>query len=61
MTLTDAAGRLVASNIDFEGESDPLIVTTLPADGKYVLTVTDLQLGASADHSTASRWAICRW
>ena len=50
MTLTDAAGRLVASNIDFEGESDPLIVTTLPADGKYVLTVTDLQLGASADH-----------
>lgn len=50
LTLTDAAGRLVASNIDFEGESDPLIVTTLPADGKYVLTVTDLQLGASADH-----------
>jgi WD40 repeat protein len=50
LTLTDAAGRLVASNIEFEGESDPLFVTTLPADGKYVLTVTDLQLGASADH-----------
>jgi WD40 repeat protein len=50
LTLTDVAGRLVASNIEFEGESDPLVVTTLPADGKYVLTVTDLQLGASADH-----------
>jgi len=50
MTLTDASGRLIASNIDFEGESDPLIFTTLPADGKYVLTVTDLMLGASADH-----------
>src|SRR5205814_2277375 len=50
LTLTDATGRLVASNIDFECESDPLIVTTLPAAGKYLLTVTDLQLGASADH-----------
>jgi len=50
LTLTDSAGRLVASNIDFEGESDPLIIATLPADGRYLLTVTDLQLGASADH-----------
>ena len=50
LTLTDAAGRLIASNIEFEGESDPLIVASLPADGKYLLTVTDLQLGASADH-----------
>ncbi|MBV8882136.1 MAG: hypothetical protein JO332_19420 [Planctomycetaceae bacterium] len=50
LTLTDAAGRLIASNIDFEGESDPLIVASLPADGRYLLTVTDLQLGASAEH-----------
>lgn len=50
LTLTDAAGRLVASNIEFEGEADPLLVTRLPADGRYLLTVTDLQLGASADH-----------
>jgi WD40 repeat protein len=50
MTLTDSAGRLIAGNIDFEGESDPLMVTTLPADGKYLITVADLQLGASADH-----------
>jgi WD40 repeat protein len=50
LTLTDASGRLVASNIDFEGESDPLIVASLPADGTYLLTVTDLQLGASNDH-----------
>jgi hypothetical protein len=40
----------VASNIDFEGESDPLILATLPGDGRYILTVSDLQLGASADH-----------
>src|SRR6185436_5375628 len=25
LTVTDAAGRLLASNIEFEGESDPLI------------------------------------
>jgi hypothetical protein len=50
LTLSEASGRLVASNIEFEGESDPLIVATLPADGKYLLTATDLQLGASADH-----------
>src|SRR5579862_159919 len=50
LTLTDAAGRLVASNIDFEGESDPLIIATLPADGRYLLSVADLQLGASPDH-----------
>ena len=50
LTLADASGRLVASNIDFEGESDPLIVVTLPTDGKYLLTVADLQLGASNDH-----------
>lgn len=50
LTLTDATGRLVASNIDFEGESDPLILATLPADGRYFLSVSDLQLGASADH-----------
>jgi hypothetical protein len=50
LTLTDSAGRLIASNIEFEGESDPLIMSTLPADGKYLLTVTDLQLGASPDH-----------
>ena len=50
LALTDSAGRLVASNIDFEGESDPLILATLPADGRYLLTVTDLQLGASPDH-----------
>src|SRR5262249_54847913 len=50
MTLTDSDGRLIASNTDFEGESDPLVLTKLPADGRYILSVTDLQLGASADH-----------
>jgi len=50
LTLADAAGRLVASNIEFDGESDPLLVTRLPADGAYRLTVSELQLGASPDH-----------
>jgi WD40 repeat protein/mono/diheme cytochrome c family protein len=50
LTLTDATGKLIASNIDFEGESDPLLLATLPADGRYLLTVTDLQLGASPEH-----------
>ncbi len=50
LTLTDTTGKLVASNIEFEGEADPLLVTRLPADGRYLLSVTDLQLGASAEH-----------
>jgi len=50
LTLMDAGGRVVASNIDFEGESDPLVTYAVPRDGKYVVRVGDLQLGASAEH-----------
>lgn len=50
LTLMDASGRLVASCINFEGEPDPLLSTTLPADGGYRLTVADLELGASPNH-----------
>ncbi len=50
LSLLDATGRVIASNIDFEGESDPLLVAKIPADGTYTATLRDLQLGASADH-----------
>ncbi len=50
VTLTDPAGRVLASNIDYEGESDPLITYAVPADGRYLVRAGDLQLGASNDH-----------
>ncbi len=50
VTLTDSAGRVLASNIDFEGEADPLITFAIPADGRYLLHAGDLQLGASNEH-----------
>ncbi len=50
LTLSDASGRVLASNIDFEGDADPALFHALPADGRYVVRVSDLGLGASADH-----------
>jgi WD40 repeat protein/mono/diheme cytochrome c family protein len=49
ITLSDAEGKVLASNNDYDGV-DPLIAFTLPADGNYRLRVTDLMLGASAEH-----------
>lgn len=42
LTLYDGRGRIVASNDDATGR-DPRLALTLPADGKYFLTVTDAQ------------------
>jgi mono/diheme cytochrome c family protein len=50
VTLSDAGGRVLASNVDFEGEADPLLVHALPADGCYSVRVSDLQMAASGDH-----------
>jgi hypothetical protein len=50
LSLHDAQGRLLAENVDFEGEEDPLIVWRAPADGRYAARVRDLQLGGSTDH-----------
>ena len=50
VSVSDASGRLLASNIDFEGEADPFLAWTAPADGRYVVNVADLQRGASAEH-----------
>jgi hypothetical protein len=49
ITLSDTQGRVLASNNDYDGV-DPLIAWKVPADGSYRLRVSDLMLGASADH-----------
>ncbi|MCZ6793694.1 MAG: pre-peptidase C-terminal domain-containing protein [Planctomycetota bacterium] len=50
LVLTDGDGRLLARSNDFDGSPDPFIAFAVPADGEYVLRVTDLTLGGSADH-----------
>lgn len=50
LALSDASGRILASNVDFEGEADPLVAYTLPADGRYTVRVADLQMGGSPEH-----------
>lgn len=49
LTLTDAQGKVLASNNDFE-RGDPLLLHTFDQAGKYFITVGDLMLGASGDH-----------
>lgn len=50
ISLADATGRILASNNDYDGQPDPLIHFTIPADGRYLVMVREFQLGASADH-----------
>ena len=50
LTVADGSGRTLASAHDTDGEADPLLVFTPPADGRYVARVTDLQVAASGDH-----------
>jgi mono/diheme cytochrome c family protein len=50
LTLSDASGRALASAHDTDGDPDPLLLFTAPADGRYVARVTDLLSGASNDH-----------
>jgi WD40 repeat protein len=49
MTLSDAEGKVLASNNDYDG-LDPLIAYTVAANGTYRLRVSDLMLGASEEH-----------
>lgn len=52
LRIVDATGRILASNDDFEDKgsgmlthhADSLVSTTLPADGKYLVQVSDTQL-----------------
>ncbi|HYF00887.1 MAG TPA: LpqB family beta-propeller domain-containing protein, partial [Planctomycetota bacterium] len=50
VTLSDATGRLLASNIDYEGDVDPFIAFPVPSDGRYFVRVSDLQFGFSEEH-----------
>ncbi len=48
LTLYDARGRLLADQN--EAGSDPLMAFTVPADGRYVIQVSDLTRSGSAEH-----------
>lgn len=50
LTITDDQGRVLASSNDFDGQSDPLVAYTIPADGRYSVRVRDLLLAGSAEH-----------
>jgi len=50
LTIFDAAGRELADSNDFDDGADPLVAFSVPRDGRYVVRVNDLALGASADH-----------
>lgn len=50
LTLFDAAGRVVASNNDFDGESDPLVAFDPPTAGRYTVRISDLLQAGSAEH-----------
>src|SRR5690606_12876059 len=42
LSISDAAGRVLADNNDFGGSSDPLLHFVVPADGQYIAQVSDL-------------------
>jgi hypothetical protein len=50
VVLLDASGRALASSTRLEGNVDPLVEFTSPAEGRYVARVSDLQAAGSADH-----------
>ncbi len=50
ISLVDAAGRVLASNNEFDGDDDPFIAYTLPADGKYTVRIWDSIHTASPEH-----------
>jgi len=50
LTLYDSSGRVLADNNDFGGTLDPLLSLTIPADGRYVIQVSDLMLAGGGEH-----------
>jgi WD40 repeat protein len=50
LTLFDAHGRLLADNNDFGGTSDPLLAFSVPADGRYVIQISDLMLAGGGEY-----------
>jgi len=51
LTLSDASGKVLASNNDFDGGTDPLLAYTFSVDGLYTVRISDLMLGGSKEHS----------
>src|SRR6185369_6331110 len=51
LTLSDASGKVLANNNDFDGGTDPLLAYTFSADGRYTVRISDLMLGGSKEHS----------
>lgn len=50
LTLFDAAGHVVASNNDFDGERDPLVAFEPRAAGRFTVRVSDLLQSGSDEH-----------
>lgn len=50
LTLTDSQGRVMIATNDFDGQADPLLAFTPPADGRYVVRLSDLMLAGSDEH-----------
>lgn len=50
LELLDASGSLLASSSGFDASSEPLMSCTLPADGRYMVRLTELEEAASPAH-----------
>lgn len=50
LTLADAQGRVLQSNNNFDSTGDPFIAHTFKSDGRYALTVSELQMMGSPEH-----------
>ena len=50
LTLTDSAGRVLATDNDFGGSLDPLLAYRFTADGRYAIEVGDLVESGSSEH-----------
>jgi hypothetical protein len=50
LTVFDAGGRVLTDSNDYDDTPDPLLAYTIPRDGRYIVRVGDLMLGASPEH-----------
>jgi WD40 repeat protein len=48
--LLDSSGRLLAASNGFDADPEPLLPYKLPADGRYLVRVTELEAAASKAH-----------
>jgi hypothetical protein len=50
LALADAQGRVLATNNTFDSTGDPFIAHSFTADGRYTISVSDLQMTGSGEH-----------